>query len=179
MKKLSDREIKRAALIAGLRLFGLPNHKLRRSDYDIETDAENLNIDLEEFVEPGGYNSGLIWCKDAEIVRDKVSERVDEELHAALENAFCIGDFEYIFYPNSPKKELKDYSSLRKILNPEIRDSDGKVYTVCGESCNIQVIEIDISLGEGIRMVEEIGRETGYSEEEIRLIKAEIVADNP
>ena len=107
----------------------------------------------------------------------KASKRIEEELYGALENFLCIGDYEYIFYPHSPEKEIMDFSGGRLLLEKELRDADGKVYTVEGEGSHINIITIDINFDEAIRMFEESAKEVidWYTLEQINEIRDEII----
>jgi len=160
MYKMTHNGLIREGLIAGLKLFGLPN--LNRSYDAVMEEAKIHTIKLSGVKKVKG--SGLLWDQCYDIVHEPVSKRIEEELEAALENFLLIGDFEYVFYPNQPEKELDDWSSDRVILLEECRDIDGKVYTVEGEGCRINILTIDIDYEEALVMFDKYATE--YLEKE-------------
>ena len=143
--------LKKSALITGLKLFGLPNPRFARnhSSRACFQDMERFGINSEDYKgiqeKHGEMSSGLIWGK-YEIKRETTTERIKELTQEALENFLYIGTYEFVFYPYSPDKPLKDFSDTFSLFDPELQDLDGNIYTCCGECNQIFIISVDTDL---------------------------------
>jgi len=176
MKTKTVDELRKASLIAGLKLFGLPNP--RYSTYNSKSqclmEMERLGINPENYKgiqeSHGELSSGLLWG-ECGVIKEKLSERIRSMTDEALENFLYIGTFEYVFYPYSPEKALKDYSDTFSILDPYLRDKDGKIYTYVGECDEIYVTEVDVDLYDAIKIYVDVAksleRSGYYSQEEM------------
>lgn len=136
-------EIYKNSLIAGLRLFG---YVPQWTDY-IKKYAKKWKINLAEY--PMIQRSGLLWMADEnfEIRREKLTERAYEMMTNAgethLEYAFGIGDFEYIFNPETGE----GIWYVADLLDPKLKPYmiDNKMYSYVGEANVIYETTFDIN----------------------------------
>ena len=161
MKK-GDKELVKASLIAGLKLWGLSNGNLRvgRDRRVVEKFAKRFKIDLNKFEAKGSLDSGLIWdwYEDGEyrstIIREKISERIDMEVDCisaedAIEDPGQIDDFEYVFKPDG--SGYTGYRTDEDLFEKSLRADDGKLYTYFATECQIFVYEMDLNSKEEAR----------------------------
>jgi hypothetical protein len=158
----SDRQHIKASLIAGLKLWGLPN--IENDIKQVREWAEIFGIDLSQFKKEH-YGSGLMWGFYTEkklrskIVEEKFSDRLknlvedlyplfidpkeaEEDKRIVTENVGFVGDAEYVFRLDG--EGFTGYMQDDGLLNKNIRDKDGKLRTFAAENCNIYVYEMDI-----------------------------------
>jgi len=157
LKRIEKENLIRASLIAGLKLFGLPN--VKKDIEDVEKYARRFSINLNDFEKVNG--SGLLWSwweggeYLSEIVEQKISERLYEQAEAVRFEDLdeCISnsmtdDFEYVFTPEGVgftgyMDEKNEHLSREGIFDKHIRSADGKLYTFYVE-VGIFIYEMDI-----------------------------------
>ena len=145
-------QLVKASLVAGLKLFDLPNERYDSHDGIIKA-AKKLNLDLSKFKklppypEAGCCDSGLIWSWPMEFVSEKISDRIKGQSEAVgLDNIEeCCGnsgldEFEYIFNIHGTGwHPLNNHDIFRKKYR-----SDGKLYTYYAGESWITEYEMDI-----------------------------------
>ena len=174
MYKPTINGIVKHALHSGLKMYGIPNSSRRYKSV-----FEEIGTDIDKYEHVIG--SGLIWDDHYSINRCTASERIKQELGDALDNFLYIGDFEYVFFPISQKDGL-DCGSRRLLMNTNLREDDGKIYTVCGESSSINIITVDLDMVSALVLYQKIAEEQeGYgwcSNEEMNWIMKDAINDN-
>uniref|UniRef100_A0A6M3LCU0 Uncharacterized protein n=1 Tax=viral metagenome TaxID=1070528 RepID=A0A6M3LCU0_9ZZZZ len=157
---VSERNIIKASLIAGLNLWGFPN---------IKQYADNVSGWIEELnIEDTFYrtcDSGLIWGRDKNdiIHRETMAERVREQSDAVgfedPEECFgnsMIDDSEYVF--NLKEKGFTGYSTKSQLFDKRLRSKDGKLYTCWAGEIFIYEMDID-SVKECKKFIQQLIRE--------------------
>jgi len=154
MDEKTRTELVKASLIAGLKLWGLPNTRMRQQDTKIQDYAKKFGINLKDFrpVKKGMMDSGLCWYWDEKgrygIEEKKFSERIYaqseavgfEDLEECMGNSM-VDSFEYVFWPDGTG--FTGFSTEDCLLEPTLRWTDGKLYTYWAEGL-ISIYTMDI-----------------------------------
>ena len=130
----SDDDVRKASLMAGLKLYGLPN--LPESKSVVAQYAKQYGINLKQFKNRGG--TGLIW--GPKVQRGTITklygisqENVDPE-----ELSWTVGTFSYVFYPS--KSTGLDAADDKCVFDPELQDVDGNVYIHSADDDNVSLV---------------------------------------
>jgi hypothetical protein len=132
----TDDELHKAAITAGLDLYGLPNpasgdHK------EFYTLAKRLGIDTSKYKYSAG--TGLIYSINGEsgqgITRQKISDRIKETGELS-----CDDQCEYVFKPSSNKG--LDVPFDENLFSERLRDTNGRIYTAGGWGVNEYKMDI-------------------------------------
>ncbi len=139
---MTNEEIYKASLIAGLKLFGYRPDGYNNS---VKKYAKKWKIDLKEY--PLICRTGVCWGieKEYNIIKEKLTERAFDLMTDAGEDetdwVFETGDFEYIFHPKTGEG-ITDVS----FFSTEVKDFivENTLYTFVGENGSVYENKFDI-----------------------------------
>jgi hypothetical protein len=136
--RFSPDEIRKASLLAGLSLYGLPDRKDRVA-YDW---AAKFNIDLSQYQLQRG--SGLLWSPEIRTMTAAKAYGIGGGTGEGMTwGESYIDTFSYVFFPSTGKG--LDAADTVRVNSSRLREKDGKVY--CAGSEGILILTFPAKKG--------------------------------